>query len=102
MGLNSVSTNTSHYANLIISGVVKGGRRGGAIAPPIVFKTILTKSLNPCRSWGWGGGGTRSKIQTQNTVLPLKYGIIHLTFVQIIKNIECADHPSLCQAKCNI
>ena len=82
------------------SGVVKGGARGGdRPPPPIVFKSILTKSLNPCRSWG---GGTRNKIQTQSTVLPSKYGIIHLTFVQIIKNIECADHPSLSQAKCNI
>ena len=55
------------------SGVVKGGR-GGVTAPPIVFKTILTKSLNPCRSWGGGGGGTCKKIQTQSIVLPLKYG----------------------------
>ena len=44
---------------------------------------------------GGGGGSTRNKTQTQTTVLPLQYGIIHLTFVQIIKNIECADHPSL-------
>ena len=48
------------------------------------------------------GRGTRNKIQTQSTVLPLKYGIIHLTFVQIIKIIERTDHPSLSQAKCNI
>ena len=40
-----------------IRGVARGVRVGGR--PPIVFKTVLVKSLNPVRFEEGGGGGVR-------------------------------------------